>query len=463
MALTMSMRMNLGMSAALVVALGSVGCSGEGEPSSDDAADEAGSEGTDEGELQATYTYWRDAKSVLDRKCVGCHEPGGIGPFALSSYAEVEAVAAILPSSIEGGTMPPWPPSAECNSYRHDRSLDEREQEILLTWLAEGAPEGDMADEPEPEPEPEPVVFEPDLTLALPEPYTPTAEPDDYRCFVIPWDQSGYVTGVRVDPDQRSIVHHVIAFVAEPNIADMVDGKDAAEPGPGYTCFGDAGVPSRWVGSWVPGGEGVLFPEGTGVRVDAGSRLIVQVHYNTSSAGPIADQSSIAFMLTDQVERPLVNQPVTNPAWPSGLASMLIPAGESEVSHSAEIPADGPLWLAQIAETGIQPGEDVLVHAAALHMHTLGLRARLSILRGSGDEACVVEIPDWDFSWQGNYALNEPLRLGPDDTLQLQCWWDNSAGNQPIIDGERAEPIDVDWGEGTRDEMCLGVLMLSRP
>jgi hypothetical protein len=452
---------------AASLALLSTACAHAGEDGEevDDAADgtdetESGSD--DEGEQQPTYTYWRDAKPVIDAKCADCHEAGDIGPFALSSYAEVAAVAAILPSSIESESMPPWPPADACNEYRHDRSLDEAEQELLLTWLAEGAPEGDPADAPIGDGD-EPSGFEPDITLTLPEPYTPTMEPDDYRCFVVPWDQSGYVTGFRVDPDQRSIVHHVIAFVAEPAQAEAVEAMDAADEGPGYTCFGSAGIESRWVGTWAPGGLGTVFPEGTGVRLDAGSRLVIQMHYNTSSGEPLADQSAISFTLADEVERPLVNQPITNPGWVAGFDPMTIPAGDPDVTHSTLVSLEAPIWAAQIAELGVQPGEDVMVHAAGLHMHNLGMRARMSILRSGGADDCVVEIPAWDFGWQGGYELVEPVRVGPGDQLSLQCWWDNSAANQPIVDGERVEPIDVAWGEGTRDEMCLGVLMLTRP
>ncbi len=46
--------------------------------------------------------------------------------------------------------------------------------------------------------------------------------------------------------------------------------------------------------------------------------------------------------------------------------------------------------------------------------------------------------------------------------MHLQCWWDNSAENQPLVDGVPKPSVDVGWGEGTFDEMCLGVLLISR-
>ena len=39
--------------------------------------------------------------------------------------------------------------------------------------------------------------------------------------------------------------------------------------------------------------------------------------------------------------------------------------------------------------------------------------------------------------------------------MEVTCTYDNSAGNQPLIDGEQMDPMDIEWGDGTLDEMCL--------
>jgi hypothetical protein len=49
----------------------------------------------------------------------------------------------------------------------------------------------------------------------------------------------------------------------------------------------------------------------------------------------------------------------------------------------------------------------------------------------------------------------------PGDQLSIECHWNNSAANQPLVDGKKLEPRDVDWGESTTDEMCLGLLYVS--
>jgi hypothetical protein len=52
----------------------------------------------------------------------------------------------------------------------------------------------------------------------------------------------------------------------------------------------------------------------------------------------------------------------------------------------------------------------------------------------------------------------DPLELRAGDTVRLTCRWDNSAANQPIVDGVQQQPREVRWGESSLDEMCLGGL-----
>ncbi|MEM7152002.1 MAG: monooxygenase [Myxococcota bacterium] len=419
-------------------------------------------EATSAAEQEPTFTYWADAKAIIDARCGQCHRPDNIAPFALESYDQVAAVAAALPASLESGAMPPWPPADDCQPYAHSRALSDEELDVLLTWLGEGAPEGDPVDEPSAEPSDDAgqTSFEPNLTIGMAEPYTPVAEPDDYRCFLIPWpeDETRYVTGYRVVPGDRNIVHHVIAFKATGDTVAQVQALDDAEPGPGYTCFGGAGAPTSWVGSWVPGSDVNTMPPGTGVEVEPGAMMVVQMHYNTLSSAPSSDQTRIEFELAAEVDKPAVPLPFTNPQWVTGDDPMAIPAGEADVTYAVEASAQAPLLRLQLQSIGVGASDPFLVHQSALHMHYLGTSGRLSVVREGGDDECVLDIPAWDFGWQGAYQLMEPTRVEPDDLLRLSCTWDNSEANQPIVDGEVLSPQDVEWGEGTRDEMCLSVI-----
>jgi len=452
--------------------LAPLACSDSGSPSSDPSDDAgttspgSGSDSDDASTTAAaeppTFTYYRDAKTVLDSKCAGCHRPDDIAPFPLTTYEEVATVAPVLPNSITAQTMPPWPPAAGCNDYDHSRALTEDEQDLLLTWLDEGAPAGDPADAPTHADGPS-DDFVPTLAVEMPEPYTPTHEPDDNRCFLVPWPETetSYITGFRVTPGNRSIVHHVIMFNALPDDIDELEALDDADPGPGYHCLGGVGSRANWIGAWAPGADDDSMPEGTGMRVEPGSMMVLQMHYNTSSSAPAPDQTRVELELAAQVERPAVTVPFTNFQWAFGGEPMLIPAGDPKVTYGFELRADNPLFRQFLADAGIGTDDALVVHAAGLHMHYLGTSGSLAVGREGGSEDCMLRIDDWDFDWQGGYVLAEPMRVSPGDSLRISCTWDNSAENQPVVDGAVIEPQDVQWGEGTTDEMCLGVIYVT--
>ena len=79
----------------------------------------------------------------------------------------------------------------------------------------------------------------------------------------------------------RSIVHHVAVFEVNAANADAARKKDADEAGPGYTCFGGAGVGgSQLVVGWAVGGGVSRLDDNQGLPVRKGSIFVIQVHYN---------------------------------------------------------------------------------------------------------------------------------------------------------------------------------------
>jgi len=455
-------------------------CSGGGDPEPSSTASDV--------------TWHADVAPVMAARCGGCHQSDGIGPFPLTTYDEVAAVAGPVELSITSGSMPPWQGADDCNDYANDYSLSDEEEDMLLDWLAAGAPEGDAASAAPIEPLP---PFQADLLLQLPEPFTPVQEPDDYRCQLIEWplDETAWITGIAVEPDQQAIVHHTIVFAVPAEAADTFRAYDEAEAGPGYTCFGgpapaiDDGVDrsdwsltdlqaailsgeydpgmgaARWLGAWVPGVQARGLPAGTGLRMAPGELLVVQMHYNTQSAAPVSDQSSVALRIADSVEREAVAAPMADAGWVTGMdvlgGAMDIPADTDDVEHSLVAEAGGLYFQDARALLGLDDDDALVVHHVGHHMHLLGKTGRQVVRHADGSETCLVDIPDWDFGWQGGFTLAEPVVLRPDDELVLSCSWDNTQANQPSVDGAQQATRDVAWGEGSTDEMCLSTLYLT--
>ncbi|MCB9765478.1 MAG: hypothetical protein H6739_37230 [Alphaproteobacteria bacterium] len=384
-------------------------------------------------------TYYADVEPILTESCVNCHVSGGIGPMPLTSYEEVGPVADWVASAVVERRMPPAQVADGCNEYVTDPALTEEERDIIARWADGGAPEGDPADALDIEPEPDPLELSRiDLRIPMPTPYSPEIQPDEYRCFLLDWpeEEDVYVTGFGVAPGELSIVHHVIAFVATPELLDTFESIDAADPGPGYSCYGGPfgdefpSEPINWLGAWVPGAVGWDNPEGTGVFVEPGSKIIVQMHYNSdSTTGELSDQTELLLKLDDEVERVGWTSPITNRLWPA-THSMEIPANSEGVTHRAEIPWVGTSTLYDVG----------------MHMHTFGRSGELSVTHADGSETCLVRFDTWDFNWQRSYRLAEPLVLSEGDTFNVTCTFDNPTDE------------DINWGEGTGDEMCLGVV-----
>ena len=423
--------------------------------------------GTDESAL----TFYRDIKPLLDDKCSQCHFDGGLAPFTLETYEEVVTLKESIRASVQEQTMPPWQPGDGCTDYQFDFSMSSDQIERLVGWIDDGAFEGDPNTAPNnaaPERIELPRV---DSVVKLAEPYTPSNEPDDYRCFLMDWeeDQTKFIVGYDVTPDNKDIVHHLIAYIIKPEQVEEYEALEAAEERPGYTCYGGpGGSNTNWLGAWAPGGNARMMPEGTGIKVEPGSKVLIQMHYNAASANTEPDQSSISLMMKDEVEKEAFIFPFTDFRGWIGQGKMDIPAGEASVTHSFEFDPSGYMDL---ITGGVIPNGSFKIYSASLHMHTLGTQGRISILE-EDEEQCMLEIPKWDFNWQDSYGFMEPKVFEPGQQLRLECTWDNSAANQPFVsvdtdgDGnpdsyEQVEPRDVNWGEGTFDEMCLGILFVT--
>jgi hypothetical protein len=278
----------------------------------------------------------------------------------------------------------------------------------------------------------------------------PTPVPDDYRCLFLDWPgvDPTYATGFGVEPGNDAIVHHVIAYVVRPQNVSIFQTLDAEDAEPGWACFGGpggngapgSGPPASWLGSWVPGSNGEDFPEGTGIEIPVGGKLIVQMHYNTSSSPPAPDQTKILVRTDATVQRKAAIVPFTNIQWILG-GTMKIPPHSKDVTHSVTTDLT---TVANLMTGGALAGNKPLtLYTVGLHMHTLGKSITTHVERMDGTTECHVDAPRWDFDWQRSYTFATPKEVVPGDKLTLKCQWDNPGDTE------------VSWGENTNDEMCL--------
>ncbi len=410
----------------------------------------------------AAPTWHKDIAPMVERSCSGCHQPGGIAPFPLSTLEQVTKMGPAVRAAVEAKRMPPFLAAPDCAEYLDDPSLSEDEIATLGKWFDAGAPEG-VPGTAVNRLEAAGGLTRVDLSLKMPVDYVPHGT-DDYRCFLIDWPYATtkYVTGFRAKPGNASTVHHVIGFLIPPDHVATYQKLDDAEAGAGYTCFGGAGAGNdrgiSWVGAWAPGGAGNMYAEGTGLPVTPGSKIVLQVHYNARTQTPGPDRTTLEMALADAVRHKAVLTPFTNPEWSAGMG-MEIPAFQKEVTHSWGL---DPTPYLGLMTNGLLPSNQAMkIHMTSLHQHLLGTKNKLIIKHADGTNECLLDIPQWDFHWQRNYQLKRAKVLKPGDQLVISCTWDNSAEHQAVLGGVRQTSRDVKWGESTSDEMCLGVVYVT--
>ncbi len=410
----------------------------------------------------ADPTWHHDIAPLIEHSCSGCHQTGGIAPFPLTTLDQVKTMGPAVRAAVEGKRMPPFLASPDCSEYLDDPSLSAEEISTLGKWFDAGAPEGSPGTAVN-RLEDTGGLTRVDLSLKMPVDYVPHGT-DDYRCFVIDWpyETTKFVTGFRAKPGNASIVHHVIGFLIPPDHVATYQKLDADEAGPGYTCFGGAGAGNdrgiSWVGAWAPGGAGNMYADGTGLPVKPGSKIVLQVHYNSRSENPGSDRTTLEMVLADEVRHKAVLTPFTNPDWSAG-KGMEIPAFNGSVTHTWGL--DPTPYMGLMTEGLIGSNQAIKIHMTSLHQHLLGTKNKLWIKHANGTNECLLDIPQWDFHWQRNYQLKKAKVLQPGDELQISYTWDNSAEHQPVLAGVKQVSRDVKWGENTTDEMCLGVVYVT--
>ncbi|MBX7114530.1 MAG: hypothetical protein K1X64_09420 [Myxococcaceae bacterium] len=407
------------LSGALLGALWALGCSGAPAADGGHYATTLPDGGT--------ATWYRDVLPVANLHCKGCHTAGGIGPFALDDYDTAKTWAGPMAAAVAAKRMPPWMPSDTCGpQFKESRRLDQASIDVFTAWNAAGAPAG----HPEDAPLSEPILrslewVDQELTYSVA--YTPRADlTDDYHCFAI---DPGLATaqdviGYEVVPGVRAQVHHVLVYAVDAAAAKAADDK---EPGEGWTCFGGPGTEGdmNLIGGWAPGSPAITYPSGTGIKLEAGKVLAMQIHYNTAAAR----EPDVTKLKLQFARRPVTTAYLV----PLADASFLVPPNAMGFTPSSH-PKNFPNIF----------GFDVKVWGAFPHMHQAGREIRVD-----GPQGCVIDIPKWDFHWQQQYFFTRPLTVKADEAVKMSCTWDNPTSKY------------LHWGEGTEDEMCLTYLYLT--
>lgn len=321
--------------------------------------------------------------------------------------------------------------------------------------------------------------------------YTPRAAPgttDDYHCTLVDphVTRDSYIVSSRFIAGNAE-VHHAALFLVPPSSAASVERDNAG--GRGWTCFGGPLPGTALVGLaadplltfWSPGAATDRFPRGTGVPLRAGSLVIMQVHYNllvgdkpvrnTLVLGTVPESTPLLPLhLNLMLAPPNIPCPtgVTGPlcdrtAELANVSKRFGPTAVEEIDGiegvCGEDPSHPPEGDTASCTTPIDSsGYIVRVYA---HMHLLGVSFKMVLNPGTPQARTVLDVPDYDFHDQKSYNLSTPIAVTAGQRVQVTCTYEPTlAQTVPIL--REVPPHYVTWGDGSTDEMCIGIAWTSK-
>jgi hypothetical protein len=388
----------------------------------------------------APVTFYKDVLPILQKNCQECHRAGEAAPMALLTYEEVRPWAKAIKVSVLAKKMPPWFADPAYGTFHNERTLRPDEIAKIVAWVDKGAPAGDPREGPPMKQWTEGwSIGKPDLVVEMPQPYeVPASGTIEYTYLVLPLNltQDRWVQAAEVRPGERSVVHHVIAFLREPGSKWMRDAEYGVPFVPQKGARGrnsgasEAGGPgSELLVGYAPGLQAQVFRPGTAKLLKAGTDVVFQMHY-TANGKAARDRTKVGIVFAKEPPKERV---MTLAAMNTKFA---IPPGADNhrVESQFTLQADTRL-------TGLMP-----------HMHLRGKAFQYKAVYPSGESEILLNVPRYDFSWQLFYYLAEPKVFPKGTRIECVAYFDNSANNRFNPDATK----EVRWGDQSWEEMMIG-------
>ncbi len=383
-------------------------------------------------------TFHADVEPILQKHCQSCHRPGEATPMSLLNYDETRPWARAIHEAVALNRMPPWFADPGYGEWSNEHVLTPAEKRTIAEWVESGAARGNPADAPEP------LEFidgwnigVPDLVLELPEAFPiPEEGTIDYQYVVIPtgFKEDKWVMAAEVRPDNREVVHHVLAYV-RPKGSAWLEG---AEPGKIFVPKAlnkkqrqrSRNERREILTGFAPGKEPAVWSQGNyGKLIPAGADIVLQLHY-TPNGKAGTDRSRVGLRFLDQ---PPAKRVVTMTA---SNGKFVIPPGAP--AHAVE-----SSWVLN---------REVELVSLLPHMHLRGKDFQFDVRYPDGRREVLLKVPSYDFDWQFYYYLKEPKILPEGATIECLAHFDNSPNNPDNPDPN----VEVRWGDQSWEEMMVG-------
>ena len=368
--------------------------------------------------MATRISYVKDVAPILEAKCVACHQEGGIGPFAMSSYAMVKGFSPMIREVLRTDRMPPYNADPHVGKFSDNKNMTPVEIKTLVHWIEAGAPRGEGVD---PLGSVKRVAAEwplgkPDMILDIPAYKVPASGVVDYQRPYTPntLTEGRWIRASTVKPGDRQAVHHILTGWMKDVPAA---GQNSSE--------------TRWrgsVGGYAVGAESNIYAGDVGTFLPAGGAVGYQMHY-TPYGKETVDKSQIGVYFRDDMPKYIMR-------------------GVVVIDATIEIPANTPRHK---EAAYVEFPNDALLYSAFPHAHYRAYANDLWLQTPDGKKTLLMTMPRYDFNWQRAYTFDQPIKIPAGSRLIANWTYDNSKSNPANPDPN----IKVTWGEQSHEEMLF--------
>ncbi len=308
---------------------------------------------------------------------------------------------------------------------------------------------------------------------------------DDYHCSLVNPHilRNSYVISSQFKPGSPEVHHAVLALVPSSMAAQAI-AANAATGGKGWTCFGAPALPGAslaaflstpFLSVWAPGhGEDVL-PKGTGISLPKGSLVIEQVHYNLLVGDkPVTNRLVLHTVPMSTPLLPMQSQYLIAPPnipCPAGVTGPLCNY-QASLNYLHQRFGAGGVEMAKLIDQACGENPDAppvgdtatctwrvssngYIDRIQPHMHLLGVKFNMVLNPGTPQAKTILNVPNYNFDYQKAYNVS-PIPVSRGEQIQINCTYNPKLAQElPIL--RKAPPHFVTFGDGSSDEMCVGV------
>lgn len=389
---------------------------------------------------QEKINFETNIKPILTKHCVNCHQNGGIAPFALDNWADVDARAIMIGAVTTSKYMPPWRADTSFQHYKNENYLSKTEIKLIQQWIQNEQPRGIVERRKEKGSQQNKVKKKQgtEIQIGFNRAFVIKGEnKEEFRFFHMPSKikENGYIQSIEFVPGNKKQVHHSRIMIDTTQSISGIDGL--SEEDSSILKYQTKPLADPFLFGWVPGNDKIIFPKGIGKKIYANSDFILNVHYVPSPI-QVVDSSSIIIQLSDEpIEREAQTLTLTENNI-SNQPFIIYPNKKSTFYMRSPVLQDS------ISLISIMP-----------HMHLLGKSFKSYAITPDGNVLPLVHVPSWDFNWQTTYQFTKFTLLPKGSVIYAEATYDNTNEN-PLNPYKPARTVGYGWG--SKDEMMNLIL-----